>query len=103
MPSDIAKAMLEEKSDEVEPKESFENFPSLSIQPVEETPESESIPSIEDDDLFFWHVWKKQMKRNVDVLSIPTSISPYQLDEIQESLLHPLSRSILHSSFLHSL
>jgi hypothetical protein len=53
MPSDIAKAMLEEKSDEVEPKESFENVPSLSIQPVEETPESESIPSIEDDDLFF--------------------------------------------------
>ena len=53
MPSDIAKAMLEEKSDEVEPKESFENVPSLNTQPIEEIPISESSPSIEGDDLFF--------------------------------------------------
>lgn len=53
MPGDLAKAILDDKS-EVEPaKESFENIPSLSVQSVEEAPLIESAQSTEGDDLFF--------------------------------------------------
>ena len=52
MPSDIATAILDEKNDEVEPKESFENVPSLNLQPMEAIPEVESSTN-ENKELFF--------------------------------------------------
>lgn len=52
MPSDIATAILDEKNDEVEPKESFENVPSLNLQPMETIPEVESSTT-DSEDLFF--------------------------------------------------